>query len=162
MAIIYVWVVFDSAASLAQSSAQTDDSKKALFGYNKTTTAGGIVLSKRFASYCRSLTVEGGASIISGVYSNAIVESSLSCCGGLIGFLRQNSNYTEISQCYFDGKVIEGGKYCGGIVGNTNNNIIDISDCANTGTVIAEDEAGGIIGRNGVKARGGTRGGMTG
>lgn len=84
------------------------------------------------------------------VYSNALVESTGSRVGGLVGIPNGaegadgNLTTSTISNCWFDGEVDTNGhaRYAGGIAGRTMQGTIEIINCLNTGAVLNESKVG--------------------
>ncbi|MBQ9393528.1 MAG: hypothetical protein IJU18_06020 [Oscillospiraceae bacterium] len=103
----------------------------------------------------------GGSGTFSGIYSNAIMESNGSFCGGLFGTLNVGSGNSalsrssKISNCWFDGSVIlhtKEGRYGGGIAGSMRGGSSEITHCLNTGSISSDtvgergSRIGGLIG----------------
>ena len=94
-----------------------------------------------------------GAGAVRNVYSDAIVVSSNSSVGGIVGFVNANSAMT-IEECWFNGTVtnIGSAKGTGGILGCNYGGTVQIKNCLNSGTLdtTADDKllprVGGIVG----------------
>lgn len=93
-----------------------------------------------------------GAGTLFAIYSNATVVCKGHHAGGLFGV--GTAGKVVVDACWFDGSVTLGMRYGAGIVGNGNNQRVEIVDCLNSGTVHSSCETtttshiGGIIGRN--------------
>jgi hypothetical protein len=85
------------------------------------------------------------------IYSNAIVNSTSSCSGGIIG--RCDVSAITIKNCWFDGTLTTsrgGGVATGGIIGRITVSGSRIENCLNTGSVTASGATsylGGLIGQ---------------
>lgn len=102
-----------------------------------------------------------GSGKFSNIYSDAILTSNGSYCGGLFGSLNVGGGSaalgqtSKITNCWFDGEVIlttKEGRYGGGIAGSLRGGITEISHCLNTGHISSESNSdqgcrvGGIVG----------------
>ena len=93
--------------------------------------------------------VSGGAGGIVGAWCVYIencgnegkIFSTMSA-GGIMGYKYYTFN---ILNCYNKG-IIEGKKYCGGIIGETTAGIVTIYNCYNLGKVYSDLDGGGIVG----------------
>ncbi|MBQ9544536.1 MAG: hypothetical protein IJV00_05365 [Clostridia bacterium] len=98
---------------------------------NSATSCGGVIGST--GANCR----------VENVFCEAIIECSSSMAGGIVAVVGNN---TVVDGCVFAGSIWAQGRYCGGIVGNTNFNRVTITNCLNLGSVAGADELGGILG----------------
>lgn len=131
-----------------------------------TNNVGGIVgkISSGSVTDCANNGNVSGNGYIGGVVGNAkditvsgctnsanVTSSGTSAIAGIVGGLEESATI-EIKNCENSG-TISAGKANGvaGILGYTNadscNNVINVSNCKNTGTVIGSRNAGGIGGR---------------
>ena len=84
------------------------------------------------------------------VYSNAVVDSTGSRVGGLVGIPNGaegsdgNLTTSTVQNCWYDGKVSGTGyaRYVGGIAGRSMQGTIEITNCLNTGDVSNETTGG--------------------
>ena len=79
---------------------------------------------------------------IRNIYTNATVSCHGTEVGGIIGNISNSkSGYhagaVTITGCVFDGKIESTAGYCGGIIGNARNVTVNLTNCANYGTVTA-------------------------
>ena len=87
------------------------------------------------------------ASNIKNIYSDAIVVSSKSLGGGLVGERNAVPETNSVENCWFAGSVTSTGDFAGGIVGKTYNGTIKYEDCLVTGSITGNKYVGGIAGQ---------------
>jgi len=104
-----------------------------------------------------------GSGTFSNIYSDAILSSNGTYCGGLFGILNTESldsilsQNSKVSNCWFDGEIIlttKEGLYAGGIVAAIRGGSTEMKHCLNTGVISSENSAG--------RARAGRIGGLIG
>jgi len=101
---------------------------------NGTAYVGGLIGN----SYQRPL--DGNPHFINCESSATVI--GINYIGGLVG----NANYSNFSDCIFDGTVAGSGQYAGGMTGSSN--YCTIVDCSNSGSVTGNSDVGGIVGTN--------------
>lgn len=131
-----------------------------------TNNVGGLVgkISSGSVTDCANNGNVSGKDYIGGVIGNAkdvtvsgctnraaVTSSGTSAIAGIVGGLEESATF-EIKNCENRGTISAGNANgVAGILGYTNtdscNNIINVSNCKNTGTVIGSRNAGGIGGR---------------
>ena len=96
-----------------------------------------------------------GNIIIQNIYTDAVLICNGTEVGGIIGNISDsNTAYSAgtvtISNCVFDGKIESTGGYCGGMIGNARNVTVNLTNCANYGTISAGDHysAGLLVGKS--------------
>lgn len=132
-------------------------------GIGSRDNIGGLVGINQYSSISNSYStgsVTGGDNV-GGLVGNIDWNSTLENCyhttgdvtgvqytGGLIGRGGYNAP-VSVNLCYNTAAVYGGGSgYTGGLVGQTNNGGVIISNCYNTGNVSGSYEVGGLMGRN--------------
>ena len=92
----------------------------------------------------------GGGGTFQYIYCDAIISCGDHHAGGIFGC---SSSKTVAEYCWFDGSVTIAKRYAAGIIGNGNNQTVEIRHCLNTGTIHTTHEGGnahiaGMCGRN--------------
>lgn len=88
---------------------------------------------------------------LQGVYSDAILNSTMQSCGGLVGQFAGVDTISSISNSWFAGEVTSSNTYSGGIVGRVRHGQKTIANCMNNGDIINTYSSGaafsgGLIG----------------
>ncbi len=131
-----------------------------LFGYVIGTSASpatlsGIVVEGKVAgtgtgtsNYVGAISAYCQYATITNCGNNASVTSAGQCVGGVVG----NLLTSDVDGCYNHGSVISAyettsaGGFAGGIVSRLTSNVVNITNCYNTGTITSTYDAGGIAG----------------
>jgi len=126
-------------------------------GFFKNTIFGSNVKNFKLTNsyFCNTTTASATMGSIAGtgngnfesVYSDAVLVSTGTVVGGLVGFINDSSSH-KISNCWFDGKISMKGelaRYCGGITGNVVKGSTTIEHCLNTGEITCDYDDGGLF-----------------
>lgn len=98
------------------------------------------------AGYAGSIVGSSSGNLVN-VYSNAEINATNACVGGLVGQM-YGEGTMNLEKCWFDGSVTSTKGTIGGIIGFVSKGIVNMTNCLNTGDVTgAVNSIGGLCAR---------------